>query len=99
MIKKIPRLRRVSVAPWTDMKIASQELEDKYVYCWKPNPSVLAMESFDEDLVRKIIRNGLEITKNNIVEIIMKDTHTFRNDPERLNKWCMIAKELSNKYE
>jgi len=99
IIKKIPRLRRVSVAPWTDMKIASRELEDKYVYCWKPNPAILAMESFDDDLVRKIILNGLEITRDNIVEIIMKDTHTFRNDPQRLKKWCRIAKKLASKYE
>lgn len=98
IIKKIPRLRRVSVAPWTDMKIASQELEDKYVYCWKPNPAVLAMESFDEDLVIKILKDGLEITKDNIVEIIMKDTHTFRNEPERLKKWCRIAQKLSFEY-
>jgi hypothetical protein len=81
------------------MKIASRELEDKYVYCWKPNPAILAMESFDDDLVRKIILNGLEITRDNIVEIIMKDTHTFRNDPQRLKKWCRIAKKLASKYE
>jgi len=99
LIKKIPRIRRISVAPWTDMKIAAQELEDKYVYAWKPNPAVLAMESFDEDLVRKIINDGFEISKDNIVDIIMKDNHTFRNEPERLKKWCRIAKELAYKYE
>ena len=99
LVKKIPRLRRVSVAPWTDMKIASSELEDKYVYCWKPNPAILAMESFEEELVKKKIKEGFDITRENIVEIIMKDTHTFRNDPERLKKWVNIAKELSYKYE
>ena len=99
IIKKIPRLRRISVAPWTNMKIAAQELEDKYVYVWKPNPAVLAMESFDEDLIRKIIMDGFEVGKNCIMDIIMKDTHTFRNKPERLKKWCKIAKELSYKYE
>lgn len=99
LIKKIPRLRRVSVAPWTDMKIAAQELEDKYVYVWKPNPAVLAMESFDEDMVRKIIKDGFEVSKDNIVDIIMKDTHTFRNEPERLKKWCRIAKEFAYEYE
>jgi hypothetical protein len=98
LVKKIPRLRRVSVAPWTDMKIASEELEDRYVYVWKPNPSILAMETFDEDLVRKTIKNGFEVSKHNIVNIIMKDTHTFRNEPERLKKWCAIAKELSLEY-
>ena len=57
------------------------------------------MESFDEDLARKIIKDGLEITKDNIREIIMKDLSTFRNEPERLKKLCNIAKELASKYE
>ena len=99
LIKKIPRLRRVSVSPWTDIKIAAEELEDKYVYCWKLNPALLAMESFDENLARKIIKDGLEITKDNIREIIFKDLSTFRGEPERLKKLCNIAKELASKYE
>lgn len=96
--KKIPNLRRVSVAPWTDMKVASEELEDKYVYVWKPNPADLAMEDFDEDFIRKKIQNGFELTRDNIVEIIMKDTHTLRGDPGRLKKWARIARELAEEY-
>ncbi len=95
IIKKIPNLRRLSVAPWTDMKIAVEELQDRYVYVWKPNPADLAMDFFDEELIRKKIKNGLELTKGCIVEIIMKDTHTLRNDPSRMKKWAKIAKELS----
>jgi hypothetical protein len=99
LVKKIPRIRRVSVAPWTDMKIASQELEDKYVYSWKPNPAILAMESFDGELIRKKMSEGLDIAKDNITEVIMKDNHTFRNEPDRLEKWVDITKELAYKYE
>ena len=97
-VKKIPNLRRVTVAPWTGMRIASEELEDKYVYVWKPNPAYLAMDEFDEYLIRKKLRQGLEITKGNIIEIIMKDTHTLRNQPERIKKWAHIAKELAHQY-
>ena len=98
VVKKIPNLRRVTVSPWTDMKIAAQELEDKYVYVWKPNPSYLAMDDFDEELMRKKIKAGFEITRENIVEIIMKDTHTLRHDPGRMKKWARIAKELADEY-
>ena len=41
----------------------------------------------------------MEMNKDNIVDIIMKDTHTFRNEPERLKKWCRIAKEFAYEYE
>ncbi len=98
IVKKIPNLRRVSVAPWTNMQNAMEELEDKYVYVWKPNPSDLAAESFNEDLIRKKIKQGFELTKDCIVNIIMKDTHTLRNEPDRLKKWARIAKELSFEY-
>jgi len=96
--KKIPNLRRVSVAPWTDMRAASEELEDKYVYVWTPSPSDLAMDQFDENLIRKKIKEGLKLTRENIVEIIMKDTHTLRGDPARMKKWAYIAKELCEHF-
>jgi hypothetical protein len=98
VVKKIPNLRRVSVAPWTDIKVASDELEDKYVYVWKPNPSDLAMDTFNSDFIKKKIKNGFDVTRDNIVEIIMKDTHTLRGDPSRMKKWAHIAKELAYKY-
>jgi len=98
VIKKIPRLRRVSVAPWTNMGTAAEALQDRYVYVWKPNPAVLAMESFNGDLIKKIISQGFEQTKDCIVEIIMKDTHTLRNEPERLKKWAKIAKQIAWQY-
>jgi len=96
--KKIPNLRRVSVAPWTNMQIAAEELQDKYVYVWKPNPADLAMDYFDEDFIRKKIKNGFELTKDCIIEIIMKDTHTLRNDPSRMKKWAKIAKEQAMNF-
>lgn len=96
--KKIPNLRRVSVAPWTDMAVAVEELEEKYVYVWKPNPSDVAMESFDEDFIRNKIKRGFDLTRECIVEIIMKDTHTLRNDPNRLKQWVNIAKKLAMEY-
>jgi len=96
--KNIPNLRRVSVAPWTNMEIASEALGDEYVYVWKPNPADLAVDDFDEDLIRRKIKTGYDITKENIVEIIMKDTHTLRGDPGRIKKWAGIAKELAMEY-
>jgi len=41
---------------------------------------------------RKKMIEGLDITRDNIVEVIMKDTSTFKNDPERLKKWVNIAR-------
>ena len=70
-------------------------LEDKYVYVWKPNPAVVAMDTFDEENVKKKMKAGFKITKDCVMEIMLRTLQTTRNDPDRLKKWCRIAKELS----
>lgn len=93
VVKQFPRLRRVSVSPWADRRNMAEQLEDKYIYSLKPNPIDLAMSSFDEDRIRAGIREALEITQNCCVEIIMKDNHTIKNDPQRVIRWVQIVRE------
>lgn len=89
----IPHLRRISISPWCDREISAEVLQDKYIYSWKPNPARLAAINFDEDLVRREIRETLEIAQGCCVEITMKDTHTVNNQPERFDRWAAIAQE------
>jgi len=56
-------------------------------------PTDLAMGSFDEDRIRATLRRDLGLTRNCRVEVIMKDTHTIRNDPRRVTRWVQIARE------
>ena len=93
IIKKIPNLRRVSVSAWANWERMSEYLEDKYIYSYKPNPSDLAVPFIDEDSIRKKITNILSITKNNILEIVMKDNHTICNNPNNIINWVKIARE------
>jgi hypothetical protein len=92
MVKKIPRLRRVSVSPWCDVNTAAEQLEDKYIYAWKPNPIVI-VGRFDEHEIREYVRNTLHTARNCVLEIIMKDTITLNNNPDRIAKWCSIIRE------
>ncbi len=92
MLKKIPRLRRVSVSPWCDIEVAARKLENKYIYSWKPNPSIL-VSNFDAERVRKYIRNTLEVARDCVLEVILKDTFTINNDPERIKIWSKIVRE------
>jgi hypothetical protein len=97
IINKIPNLRRVSVSPWADKEKIAQMLEDKYIYSLKPNPVDLAMDSVDERRIRNELREVLAITQNCHVEIIMKDNHTIRKDPQRVIRWVQIVREESEK--
>ncbi len=92
-VKKIPRLRRISMSPWVDLARGAGELGDKYIYSRKPNPAMLASDTWDPDFVRKSTREDLEKTRGCVVELIMKDTHTVRHEPLRLAEWVRIAKE------
>lgn len=97
VVKKFPRLRRVSVSPWADITKMAEYLENKYVYSLKPNPTPLSYPVLDEERVRKTIRESIEITKGCCLEIIMKDTHTISNNPQNVINWTRIAMEEAGK--
>jgi len=93
IIKQFKNLRRVSVSAWANIENMAENLQNNYIFSWKPNPSLIAMESFDENLIKSYISDMLEKTKGCIREITLKDCHTIRKDPERVKKFCKIAKE------
>ena len=93
IVKKIPRLRRVSVSPWADQEKMAEMLGKDYVYSRKPAPSPLAVPHMDEEVVRDDLRRTLEITRGCIVELVMKDNHTLGGNPQNLVRWVRIARE------
>jgi len=94
VLKRLPNLARVSVSPWADEEFMARELGRDIVYSRKPNPTLISTERFDEDAIRADLRHTLEVARDCRVEIIMKDVHTLRNEPERLPRWVEIAREI-----
>jgi hypothetical protein len=92
-VKTIPNLRRVSVSPWANRAFMARQLEDRYIFSMKPNPADLAMDGMDEDHIRTSLRRDLEVSRGCHVEIVLKDTHTIRNDPQRVIRYVQIARE------
>jgi hypothetical protein len=92
-VQTVPRLRRVSVSPWSDVRVMAENLQDRYVFSWKPNPSYVAMPAFDEEAIRALVRDTLQATRGCRVEMILKDCHTIANDPRRPVRWVEIARE------
>jgi len=93
VVRRFPRLRRVSVSPWADLAKMAEYLGKDYIYSLKPNPADLAVPQIDEEYIRKKLREALEITRGCCVEVIMKDNHTIGNNPQNVIRWCQIAKE------
>jgi len=95
VVKRAPRLRRVSASAWVNTDDMAEMLGNRYVYSMKPNPSDLAAAKMDQDRVRAELRKALETTRKADcrVEVIMKDTHTIGKNPENVINWCRIARE------
>ncbi|MFW6007488.1 MAG: hypothetical protein ACOC4G_05420 [Bacillota bacterium] len=94
----IPGIRRISISPWADVEVCAKKLQDNYIYSWKPDPSHL-VGNFSEDKVEKYVSKTLECTRDSIIEIILKDTHTCENKPERFNKWTEVVRHLIDKMD
>lgn len=93
VVKKAPRLRRVSVSPWANLAAMVENLGDRYIYSMKPNPAHLAVPHLDEEYIRKGLRETLQLIRNCRVEVIMKDNHTIGRNPQNVIRWCQIARE------
>ena len=96
-ILQIPNLRRVSVSPWADQQVLAEALGKTCIFSRKPNPAQVCV-SFDEQAIRADLRETLQAAGKGVLEIIMKDTHTVQNRPERLIDWTRIAKEEVLRY-
>ncbi len=95
-VKQIPRIRRISISPWANVRRSAEALQDKYILSWRPNPNCVAGLSFRPEHIRAELKEGIEIAReyNCVLEIILKDTHTVNNEPHRLKTWVKTAKEL-----
>lgn len=93
VIQQTPNLRRVSCSAWANWEKLAELLGDRYIMSLKPNPADLAMPHFDEERIRAGLRRALQVTRGCRVEILMKDNHTLAHDPQRVIRWCQIARE------
>ena len=96
LLARIPKLRRVSITtPYASKRIAAEKLAGRCIFDWKPNPTWLATEVVDWDGVEADIRETLDVARGMPINIIMKSTETFRNQPDRVGKYVDIALRLA----
>jgi hypothetical protein len=93
----IPHIRRISCSPFANVDKCAEKLGGNYIFSWKPQPAHLVGD-FDTTLVRNYIQHTLDVCRANhcVLEMILKDTHTTENHPERMDEWTRIARECIN---
>ncbi len=94
LLKRIPNLRKVSVTPWCKTPRVVETIGPHWVMSRKPNPAILAEDTWRPAQARAEIREFLQATGGGChVELIMKDISTVRYQPRRLWEWASIAME------
>ena len=89
----IPNIRRISISPFASVDRSAEKLGARYIFSWKPNPAHL-VGRFDRQALRAYIGHTLKAARGCVLEMILKDTHTCENHPERFTEWTRIAREL-----
>ena len=92
-VRRLPRLRRISVSPWSNPALVPDNLGKDYVASIKLSPTPLAMPHMDENVVRADCRRAAEQTKGGICEFLMKDNHTLGGNPRNATRWVEIMRE------
>lgn len=91
VLRRIPRLRKVSVSPAADLGRMAEETGGRLVLSYKPNPAVFAGDAFDLAAAEADLRRALAAARGCAVEVVMKDISTVRHEPRRLWEWAAMA--------
>ncbi len=96
----LPNLYKISMSPWVDFRRAVENVGNRFIFAWKPNPAFLAYDQWDPELVRRDIKEKMSMASENdcIMEVHLKDISTVRYDPRRLTEWNQIAQECAANY-
>ena len=98
--KHLPNLAKISMSPWADARAGAEAISGRFIFSFKPNPAFLASDSeWDRESARKQLREVLDITGGEKLEIILKDISTVRHKPRRLWEWAEMTMEMVNEYE
>ncbi len=91
-VSQIPNLRCISVAPWSDQARCAELFGRHYVYCRKPKPTPVCM-GFNEADIRLEFQETLKYAGALNTVMILKDTHTVENEPQRFARWVQVGRD------
>lgn len=98
ILKQIPNLRRISVSPWADVAKCAEQIQDKYVFSWRPSPSATICNTWDPEYIRKYVQEAMEASRGCIVDITLKDVQTVKGEIWRIKEWFNIVRDVTAKY-
>jgi hypothetical protein len=95
MLRQLKNLRSIAVTPRADVWRSAEQIGSDYVISWRPNPTDMVCTGWDEDRIRRLVREGLQASRDGFVHIHLKDIETVQGDVTRLARWTRIVREVS----
>jgi hypothetical protein len=95
MIRKYPRVRKISMSPWVDVEFGASEIGGDFVFSRKPSPAFLARD-WNPDAVAADLQETVDACARHgcPCELILKDISTVRYEPQRLWEWAETARRV-----
>ncbi|MCK4981660.1 MAG: hypothetical protein KAS17_01990 [Victivallaceae bacterium] len=93
MLRKIPNLKMISVAPSADMEKCAEQIAQDYLISWRPNPADMVCTSWDKERVTRIVKSSQSTFKNNRYCIHLKDNETLGGEMDRLQRWVSLVRK------
>lgn len=90
IFRHLHHLRRLSVSPWSDVSLAAEQIGNKAIFSWKPNPSRICT-GFDEEEILARLKEVAQITRDCHIEIILKDIRTCGGTPKHLMRFIELV--------
>jgi hypothetical protein len=98
MLRQVPNLRIIAVTPSADVAKCADQIGRDYVMSWRPNPTDMVCATFNEERIRRIIRDGMEASKGCAVTLHLKDVETVQGEPDRLKRWVEIVRSITDEH-
>ena len=83
------------MSPWANREVCAEKIGKKYVYVYKPNPTTICAPEANWEAAEQEVRDTLRIAEGCSVHVVMKDTHTFCDEPERITRWAKMATRVA----
>ena len=96
--RHLPNLRCISMSPWVDLEVGAAAVGKDLIFAYKPNPAIMAGDTWDLDVVRADLRRAFEKTRGCALAVLMKDLHTCNGHPTRMWEWTRTALELAEEF-
>ncbi len=97
MLRKLKNLRSIAVTPVADVRLCAEQIGTDYAISWRPNPTDMVCCGYDEDRIRRIIKDGVSAFRGGSLHIHLKDVETVEGDPARLTRWVKLIRELTSR--